>query len=148
MVFFVIVCVIIQDNNGNFIGLLDGVWGDFYFVDFDMFSEFGGLSSNVGVFMNMDIFFVNFFSSVVMVVIEGFINVCVVFFCMVSIIVLILNMGSVSSVGVLINLIIIYMGILLMGIILIFYNVFLVVDENYIGNLINYIELGIVYVFF
>lgn len=141
-------CVITQDNNGNPTGLLDGVRGDFYFADFDMLSELGGLSSNAGVSTNTDIFFANLFSSAAMVAIEGPTNACAAFLCMASTTAPTLNTGSVSSAGAPINLTTTYTGTPPMGTILTFHNASPVADENYIGNSTNYTEPGTVYASF
>ncbi len=141
-------CVITVDNNDNPTGLLNGVTGDFYFADYDLLSELGGLSNNDGIVSNTDMFFANLFSSAAMVAIEGPENACNAFLCPAGDDAPSLTSMDVSSAGLPVDLNTLFAGIPPDGAILTWHNATPVADENYIGNSASYTDSGIVYAAF
>lgn len=138
-------CVITQDNGNNPTGLLNSVTGDFYFADYDLISELGGLSNNNGISTNTDKFFANLMSSAARIAVEGPSNACNLFLCPAGSTAPTLALSTLSSSGTPVNLTTLFTGTPPSGTTLTFHNATPVADNNYIGNPTTYTESGTVY---
>ncbi len=141
-------CVVTEDANDNPTGLLNSVTGDFYFSDYDLLSELGGLGNSANIVTNTDMLFANLFSSAAMVAIEGPTDVCAAFLCPAGSTAPGLTTTSVSSAGIPVDLNALFTGAPPAGALLTWHNADPVADDNFIGNSSNYPESGIVHAAF
>lgn len=69
-------CVIMQDNNGNPVGIVDFATQDIFIADFDLFSELGSLTNNAGISSASDIMLGNIYAFMAQYVLEAETNMC------------------------------------------------------------------------
>lgn len=138
-------CIITEDNAGRPTGLINSITGDFYFSDFDLLSELGGLTNNANISSNTDKFFANLFASAARVVLDGPSDACAFFSCPAGNSAPPLSASSISGTGVPVDVNPLHTGTAPAQTTLTWHNAQPVSDENYVGNSSNYLQTGTLY---